>query len=257
MAQLALQRGPATAWPSGEPVIVVAPRDPAVAGHRLRATAGGRHRHRNGRGDRARRHPGAVAGHPGGVRAPRDSAARSTPATCSCSTAGKGTSSSTPARKWRRPIASLQREYVELRDRLIDNRDQEPITRRRRPRRAAGQRQRPGRRRHGRHGRRRRRGLYRTEYLFLTHPSVPDEEEQLAAYRAVIEAAPNRTVTIRTLDLGRRQARALPRHAAPGQPVHGLAEHPPQLRLPRILPDAAAGHPAGRAVTAGSACSSR
>ncbi len=45
-------------------------------------------------------------------------------------------------------------------------------------------------------------GLYRTEYLFLTHPSVPDEEEQLAAYRAIIEAAPNRTVTIRTLDLG-------------------------------------------------------
>jgi len=45
-------------------------------------------------------------------------------------------------------------------------------------------------------------GLYRTEYLFLTHPSVPDEEEQLAAYRAVIEAAPNQQVTIRTLDLG-------------------------------------------------------
>ncbi len=45
-------------------------------------------------------------------------------------------------------------------------------------------------------------GLYRTEYLFLTHPSVPDEEEQLAAYRAVIEAAPHKTVTIRTLDLG-------------------------------------------------------
>jgi phosphoenolpyruvate-protein phosphotransferase len=45
-------------------------------------------------------------------------------------------------------------------------------------------------------------GLYRTEYLFITHSSVPDEDEQLAAYRAVIEAAPNRTVTIRTLDLG-------------------------------------------------------
>jgi phosphoenolpyruvate-protein phosphotransferase (PTS system enzyme I) len=45
-------------------------------------------------------------------------------------------------------------------------------------------------------------GLYRTEYLFLAHQSVPDEEEQLAAYRAVIEAAPNRAVTIRTLDLG-------------------------------------------------------
>jgi phosphoenolpyruvate-protein phosphotransferase len=45
-------------------------------------------------------------------------------------------------------------------------------------------------------------GLYRTEYLFLTHPTVPDEDEQLAAYRAVIEAAPNQSVTIRTLDLG-------------------------------------------------------
>jgi phosphoenolpyruvate-protein phosphotransferase len=45
-------------------------------------------------------------------------------------------------------------------------------------------------------------GLYRTEYLFLTHPSVPDEEEQFAAYRAVVEAAPNRKATIRTIDLG-------------------------------------------------------
>lgn len=45
-------------------------------------------------------------------------------------------------------------------------------------------------------------GLYRTEYLFLTHPSVPDEEEQVAIYKAVIAASPNRTVTIRTLDIG-------------------------------------------------------
>jgi phosphoenolpyruvate-protein phosphotransferase (PTS system enzyme I) len=36
----------------------------------------------------------------------------------------------------------------------------------------------------------------------LTHASVPNEEEQLAAYKAVIEAAPNRAVTIRTLDIG-------------------------------------------------------
>lgn len=45
-------------------------------------------------------------------------------------------------------------------------------------------------------------GLYRTEYLFLTNASVPDEEEQLAAYREVVESAPQRRVTIRTLDLG-------------------------------------------------------
>ncbi len=45
-------------------------------------------------------------------------------------------------------------------------------------------------------------GLFRTEYLFLTHPSVPDEEEQLAAYRAIVAASPGGEATIRTLDLG-------------------------------------------------------
>ncbi|HZL91670.1 MAG TPA: phosphoenolpyruvate--protein phosphotransferase [Pirellulaceae bacterium] len=45
-------------------------------------------------------------------------------------------------------------------------------------------------------------GLFRTEYIYLTHPDVPDEEEQLAAYREVIDAAPRNTITIRTLDIG-------------------------------------------------------
>ncbi len=45
-------------------------------------------------------------------------------------------------------------------------------------------------------------GLFRTEYLFLTHPSVPDEEEQRKAYKEIIAASPKGRVTIRTLDLG-------------------------------------------------------
>jgi len=45
-------------------------------------------------------------------------------------------------------------------------------------------------------------GLFRTEYLYLTHPDVPDEEEQLTAYRAILDASPGHRVTIRTLDLG-------------------------------------------------------
>ena len=45
-------------------------------------------------------------------------------------------------------------------------------------------------------------GLYRTEYLYLTHPDIPDEDEQLANYRQVIAASPNHCVTIRTLDIG-------------------------------------------------------
>jgi phosphotransferase system enzyme I (PtsI) len=45
-------------------------------------------------------------------------------------------------------------------------------------------------------------GLYRTEYLFLTHSDVPDEDEQTEAYRKIIMGSPNTRVTIRTLDLG-------------------------------------------------------
>ena len=45
-------------------------------------------------------------------------------------------------------------------------------------------------------------GLFRTEYLFLTHQDVPDEEEQYEHYRQMIDASPGRSVTIRTLDLG-------------------------------------------------------
>ncbi len=45
-------------------------------------------------------------------------------------------------------------------------------------------------------------GLFRTEYIYLTHPDVPDEEEQFLAYREVIDASPNKSVTIRTLDIG-------------------------------------------------------
>jgi phosphoenolpyruvate-protein phosphotransferase (PTS system enzyme I) len=96
----------------------------------------------------------------------------------------------------------MQREFVHLRNRLIENRDQEAVT-------VDGERiellanvnsvaDAEMAVRCGATGV----GLYRTEYLFLMHPSVPNEEEQLAAYRKVIEAAPGRTVTIRTLDLG-------------------------------------------------------
>ncbi|MBL8793473.1 MAG: phosphoenolpyruvate--protein phosphotransferase [Planctomycetia bacterium] len=96
----------------------------------------------------------------------------------------------------------LQREYMHLRDRLIENRDQEPISADGVPvellANVSGPADAAMAARVGAGGV----GLYRTEYLFLTHPSVPTEEEQLEAYKAVIEASPNRRVTIRTLDLG-------------------------------------------------------
>ncbi|HJT76890.1 MAG TPA: phosphoenolpyruvate--protein phosphotransferase, partial [Gemmataceae bacterium] len=96
----------------------------------------------------------------------------------------------------------LQREYVDLRDSLIENRDQAPVTADGIEVELLANVNCPADAvmacKVGASGV----GLYRTEYLFLAHPTVPDEEEQLAAYREVIEAAPNHRVTIRVLDLG-------------------------------------------------------
>ena len=45
-------------------------------------------------------------------------------------------------------------------------------------------------------------GLFRTEFLFLERATPPSEDEQLAAYRSVIEAFAPYPVTIRLLDIG-------------------------------------------------------
>jgi phosphotransferase system enzyme I (PtsI) len=96
----------------------------------------------------------------------------------------------------------LEREFVDLRDKLAANRDLPSLTadgvplellaniNSRHDAEAAGAMGSSGV------------GLYRTEYLYLTHPEVPDEEEQLSVYRKIIEASPAHRVTIRTLDIG-------------------------------------------------------
>jgi phosphotransferase system enzyme I (PtsI) len=45
-------------------------------------------------------------------------------------------------------------------------------------------------------------GLFRSEFLFLNRDELPDEEEQFAAYRHVLEGMDGQPVTIRTFDLG-------------------------------------------------------
>lgn len=96
----------------------------------------------------------------------------------------------------------LEREFVNLKDHLAENRDQPAVTedgvqlqllaningvadaRAASAMGASGV------------------GLFRTEYIYLAHPDVPDEEEQLVAYREIVDAAPSHNVTIRTLDIG-------------------------------------------------------
>ena len=45
-------------------------------------------------------------------------------------------------------------------------------------------------------------GLFRSEFLAIGRREIPTEEDQLAAYKSVLEAFPGREVTLRTFDIG-------------------------------------------------------
>lgn len=45
-------------------------------------------------------------------------------------------------------------------------------------------------------------GLYRTEFLFMDRESLPTEDEQFQAYKAVAEAMGSQAVIVRTMDIG-------------------------------------------------------
>ena len=45
-------------------------------------------------------------------------------------------------------------------------------------------------------------GLFRTEFLYTGRPDLPGEEEQMAVYRAALEAMPGKSITFRTMDIG-------------------------------------------------------
>ena len=126
-----------------------------------------------------------------------------------------------PTAETTRAYLKLQREFFDLKDTLAENRERPAIT-------ADGQRVEllaninslADARAAGAMGASGV-GLFRTEYLFLTHPDVPDEEQQLAAYRDIIAASPNHQVTIRTLDLGGDKTIPYLGHAREANPFLG------------------------------------
>ncbi|MGL1833681.1 phosphoenolpyruvate--protein phosphotransferase [Rhodocyclaceae bacterium SMB388] len=65
-------------------------------------------------------------------------------------------------------------------------------------------------------------GLYRTEFLFIGRDSLPDEDEQYEAYRAVLKAMPGKPVTIRTFDVGADKALNNPGTRFEPNPALGL-----------------------------------
>jgi len=64
-------------------------------------------------------------------------------------------------------------------------------------------------------------GLFRSEFLYLTSPDHPTEEEQTAAYRELAEKANPHPVVIRTLDLGGDKLPYLERGAREMNPFLG------------------------------------
>ncbi|MGW8464907.1 phosphoenolpyruvate--protein phosphotransferase [Pseudomonas sp. CLCA07] len=76
-------------------------------------------------------------------------------------------------------------------------------------------------------------GLLRTEFLFVDRHTAPDEEEQRIAYQAVLDAMGDKSVIIRTIDVGGdKQLDYLPLPAE-ANPVLGLRG----IRLAQVRPE--------------------
>ncbi len=76
-------------------------------------------------------------------------------------------------------------------------------------------------------------GLYRTEMLFMNRTSMPDEEEQLAMYRAMQQAIAPHPLTIRTLDAGGDKLLEGMDQAAEANPALGVRA----IRFSLSMPD--------------------
>ncbi|HLI51152.1 MAG TPA: putative PEP-binding protein, partial [Thermomicrobiaceae bacterium] len=81
-------------------------------------------------------------------------------------------------------------------------------------------------------------GLFRTEFLFIDRPEadgLPSEEEQLAAYRQVLEAFAPRPVVVRTLDAGGDKPIPGIERPAEANPFLGVRGLRLTLRYPELL----------------------
>ncbi len=78
-------------------------------------------------------------------------------------------------------------------------------------------------------------GLYRTEFLFIGRDTLPDEEEQYEAYKAVLKAMPGKPVTIRTFDVGADKALKNPGIRFEPNPALGLRAVRYSLSEPKMF----------------------
>ena len=91
-------------------------------------------------------------------------------------------------------------------------------------------------------------GLFRTELQFMVATAMPRISEQLSLYRAVLDAAGDRPVTFRTLDIGGDKVLPYMRAVEEENPGARLARDPARARPPGpdAQPDARAAPGGGR-----------
>lgn len=78
-------------------------------------------------------------------------------------------------------------------------------------------------------------GLYRTEFVFIDRTTLPDEDDQYALYRAVVEAMAPKPVTLRTFDIGGDKFVSSFKLPAEMNPALGLRAVRLALREPEIF----------------------
>ncbi len=78
-------------------------------------------------------------------------------------------------------------------------------------------------------------GLYRSEFPFLIRNSFPSEQEQYPIYKRLFDEMPDKTVTIRTLDVGGDKILAYSDAAGESNPELGLRSIRFSLRNPDIF----------------------
>jgi phosphotransferase system enzyme I (PtsI) len=80
-------------------------------------------------------------------------------------------------------------------------------------------------------------GVFRTEFMFLDRDEPPTVEEQVAAYREVFDAFPDRPVTTRTLDIGADKPASFVRLGEQANPALGVRGLRVARRHPQLLTD--------------------
>jgi phosphoenolpyruvate-protein phosphotransferase (PTS system enzyme I) len=78
-------------------------------------------------------------------------------------------------------------------------------------------------------------GLYRTEFLFLSRPEPPTEQEQYEVYREIVRATAPNAVTVRTIDMGGEALKGLPNVPLMPNPALGLRAIRLALARPELL----------------------